>query len=164
MNTATFGSLTTSNITTSSFTASNTNTPVINTSSFTASTIAANGLTSVQQISERFNIFSTQTGGVTHDFNSSAIWYHSSINGNITALFTNVPQISSRSAVATLVINQGETPYYASNISVNTSSVTIKWANATVPTPIANRTEVESFTLLNVGGIWTALGQYTSFG
>ena len=75
-----------------------------------------------------------------------------------------MPQESSRSAVATLVFNQGATPYYANDISVNGTSVTIKWVNTTIPTPIANRTEVESFTLLNVGGIWTALGQYTSFG
>jgi hypothetical protein len=128
------------------------------------STITTNGLTQVQQISEKFNILSSQVGAVTHDFNSSAIWYHSSINGNITALFTNVPVTQSRSAVTTLVFNQGATPYYANNISVNTSSVAIKWVNATVPVPVANRTEVESFTLLNVGGIWTALGQYTSFG
>ncbi len=154
INTATYGSLSTSNINTSSFTASNAS----------VSTFTANGLTTVQQITEKFNTFTGQTGGVTHDFASTAIWYHSSINGNITALFTNVPQISSRSAVATLVFNQGASPFYASNISVNTSSVTIKWANATIPTPAANRTEVESFTLLNVGGIWTALGQYTSFG
>ena len=149
INTATFGSLNTSNVATSSF---------------TASTITANGLTTVQQITERFNILSSQTGAVNFDFTSSAIWYHSSISGNITARFTNVPQVQSRSAVATLIFNQGASPFYANNISVNTSTVAIRWVNATVPTPVANRTEVESFTLLNVGGTWTALGQYTSFG
>ena len=149
---------------TSSFTASTITAPVIGTSSFTASTIAANGLTTVQQITEKFDILSSQTGAVNLDFASSAIWYHSSINGNITARFINVPQTQSRSAVVTLIFNQGASPFYANNISVNTSTVSIKWANATVPTPVANRVEAESLTLLNVGGIWTALGQYTSFG
>jgi hypothetical protein len=149
INTASYGSITASNA---------------NVSSFNVSTIQVNGLTTVKQITEAFNILSSQTGAVDLDFSSTAIWYHSSISGNITARFINVPQTPNRSAVVTLVFNQGATPYYANNISVNTSTVAIKWAFATVPTPIANRTEVESFTLLNVGGTWSALGQYTTFG
>jgi hypothetical protein len=179
INTATYGSVTASNtnissLTTSTITApvanisslttSTITAPVANISSFNASTIQVNGLTTVQQTTEVFNILSAQTGTVDLNFASTAIWYHSSINGDITARFINVPQTSSRSAVVTLVFNQGATPYYANNISVNTSTVAIRWANATVPTPVANRTEVESFTLLNVGGTWSALGQYTSFG
>jgi hypothetical protein len=154
INTATFGGIAASNVTA----------PIAAVSTLTASTIAVNGLTTVQQITEKFDILSSQTGAVDLNFASSAIWYHSSINGNITARFINVPQTTSRSAVVTLVFNQGATPYYANNISVNTSTVSIKWVNTTIPTPVANKTEVESFTLLNVGGTWSALGQYTSFG
>lgn len=162
--TFTVPTLNTPNITTSSITASTITAPIVGTSSVTASTITANGLTQVQQITEKFDILSSQTGAVDLNFASTAIWYHSSISGNITARFINVPQVQSRSAVVSLVFNQGASPFYANNISINTSTVTIKWVNATVPTPAANRTEVESFTLLNVSGTWTALGQYTSFG
>ncbi len=164
INTSLYGSITASNANISSLTATNITAPITNSSSITTSTIQVNGLTTVQQTTEVFNILSAQTGAVDLNFASTAIWYHSSINGNITARFINVPQTTSRSAVVTLVFNQGATPYYANNISVNTSTVAIKWVNATVPTPTANRTEVESFTLLNVGGTWSALGQYTSFG
>ena len=53
---------------------------------------------------------------------------------------------------------------FASTITINGSAATINWPNAALPTPTANRKEIESLTLLNVGGTWTVFGQYLSLG
>ncbi len=122
------------------------------------------GVTAVQEIIETLNLKSTTTGVVTHDWTEGAIWYHSSMTANFSCSITNLPLIPNRSLVATLILNQGVVPYYASTLLLNGTRTNIKWASATTPTPTANRTEIESFTLFYIGTTWTALGQYTSFG
>ena len=62
------------------------------------------------------------------------------------------------------ILAQGGTPYYINALQIGGSSQTILWPGATGPTPVASRTEVESFTLYYSGSTWTALGQYSSFG
>ena len=129
----------------------------------TASSLTVNGTTTVQQIQE---IVSTRTPSsfFTLDFTSGAIWYFSSLSSNFTINLTSLPLTSNRSYVVTAIIQQGLTPYYCSTLQINNSSQTLRWPNATQPTATASRTEVESFTLYYSGAVWTALGQYTSFG
>lgn len=141
------------------------NSLLITTSTITVSGLFSNtGITSVQEIIETLNLKSTTSGVVTHDWSTGAIWYHSSMTNNFTVALTNVPFVPNRSLVTTLILNQGATPYYASALTVNSIVVPIKWPSATVPTPTASRTEIESLTLFYIGTTWTALGQYTSFG
>jgi len=118
----------------------------------------------VQQIIETLTVRSSLTGTVTHDWFSSAVWYHSSLTANISCAVTNLPTTADRSLVISLILNQGATPYYASTLTVNGTFTPIRWATGTTPTPAANKIEVESFTLFYVGTTWSALGQYTSFG
>lgn len=177
--TTTAGILNTLAISTGSITASSIVGPIgmfagtSNTAAFTnvnVSTItSANGITNtgttaVQQIIETMTVRSTLTGTVTHDWFSSAVWYHSSMTTNISCAVTNLPTTANRSLVVSLILNQGATPYYASTLTVNGTLTPIRWATGTTPTPAANKIEVESFTLFYVGTTWTALGQYTSFG
>ncbi len=129
-------------------------------------TLAVNGPLFVQQIQELVNVRISSSGRVTHDWNTGSIWYHSSISTNFTVDLINIPPSSNRSYVVTLILQQSiSRAFFANNLSVNTSSVSIKWPSATAPTPVSTgRTEVESFTLYYVNNVWTALGQYTSFG
>lgn len=135
----------------------------INTS-ITTSNLTVAGQVSQQQIIEVLNIKTGATGSVTHDFSTGSIWYHSSITSNFTTALTNVPTTLNRSAVVSLILIQGLTPYYSSTITINGSAASINWPNAALPTPTANRREIESLTLLNVGGNWTVFGQYLSLG
>ena len=67
--------------------------------------------------------------------------------------------------VTTLMLQQGATPFYTSSVQINSSSVTLRWPNASAPAPTANRTEVESFTIYGNGvNTWYIMGQLTSFG
>ncbi len=133
-------------------------------SSITTSNLTVAGQVSQQQIIEVLNTKTGATGTVTHDFSTGSIWYHTAITSNFTTALTNVPTTQNRSAVVSLILIQGATPYYSSTITINGSATAINWPNAALPTPTANRKEIESLTLLNVGGTWTAFGQYLSLG
>lgn len=137
------------------------NFPQILTSSI--STFSVTGTTNIQQISELVDIELNAAGNWPHNFNNGSIFYHSNIASNFTTALFNVPTIPNRGIVTTLVLIQGATPYYSSTLTINGSETAIRWVNAVLPIPNANRVECESFTLLNIGGTWSALGQYNSF-
>jgi hypothetical protein len=122
------------------------------------------GPTTLQQTQEVVNTKTSATGVVTHDWSTGAVFYHSSISANFTCNITNLPTDTNRSYVVVLILAQGASPFYASALQINSSAQTILWVNATTPTPVANRTEIQSFTLYYSGAAWTATAQYTSFG
>jgi hypothetical protein len=126
--------------------------------------IYVSGITSVAEIQELVNTKTSATGVVTHDWATGAVFYHSSISANFTCNLTNMPTTANRSYVVVLILAQGASPFYANALQINSSAQTILWANATIPTPVANRTEIQSFTLYYSGAAWTATAQYTSFG
>jgi hypothetical protein len=131
----------------------------------TVSSITVGGQTNVQQITERVSTYINPTGIVSFNFANGAIYYCSSMTTNFTANFINIPTTANTSMVTTLVLQQGGTPYFTSTVQVNSSSVTIRWPNATVATATANRLEVESFTIYGNGlSTWYVMGQLTSFG
>jgi hypothetical protein len=104
------------------------------------------------------------TGVVTHNWLTGSVFYHSSIASNFTTNITNLPSTNNRSYVVVLNLQQGATPYYTSTLQVNGAATTLRWLNATVPTPTANRFEIESLTLYRLNNAWLANGQYASFG
>jgi hypothetical protein len=126
--------------------------------------LTVTGTLTVQQIQEVVTPKSGATGVVTHDWTTGAIFYHTSLAANFTANITNMPTTAARAYVVNLMLVQGANPYYANALQINSSGVTINWVNNTTPTPAANKTEIQSFTLYYSGSAWTALAQYTSFG
>ena len=128
------------------------------------STFTTSGTTNIQQVTELIDFEVNATGNWPHNFNNGSIFYHTNIASNFTTALFNVPSVPGRSIVTTLVLNQGATPYYSSTLTINGSATPIQWVASAIPVPAAFKTECETFTLLNIGGTWTALGQYTSFG
>lgn len=104
------------------------------------------------------------TGLVTHDTSNGTTFYHSGIAANFTANFTNVPTTNNRTITVVLVLIQGSTPYYPNALQINGVAQTIKWANATAPTPTASRVEIVSFSLIYMSGTWTVIGQLSTYG
>jgi hypothetical protein len=115
-------------------------------------------------IAEPLSTFISSHGIVTHDCLKYSVFYHSSISTNFTANFINLPVANNQVMVETLVLDQLNTPFYASTIRIDGTKYTVKWALNAEPTPSANTTEIESLTLFRVGNAWNILGQYTSFG
>ena len=118
-------------------------------------------------VNQTVQTFSTLTQvssvSINFDWRQNSVWTLSSISTNFNANFVNLPTNDNRSYVVLLNLLQAGFPYYASTLQVNNSTVSIRWANGTAPTPSANKVELESFTLFYVNG-WISLGQYVSFG
>lgn len=159
--TANFSELATSTINTNSIVGTRAFIPEIFTSSI--STFTAVGTTNIQQLVELVDYEQNATGTWIHDFNKGSIFFHSNIASNFTTALINVPTTQNRGIVTTLVLAQGATPYFSSTLTVNGTDTTIRWPNAALPIPAPNRIECESFTIININGTWTALGQYNSF-
>jgi len=128
-------------------------------------TLSASGLTTLQEITETLDTKTAATGTVTHDFSTSAIWYHSSISANFTANFTNVPTTNNRTITVTLLLVQTSTGRYPSAVQIDGVGQTIKWANGVIPTPtsVAGAVDVVTFSLIRTGSAWTVLGQLAPF-
>jgi hypothetical protein len=101
---------------------------------------------------------------VTHNWLTGSVFYHSSIAANFTTNITNIPSTNNRTYVVVLNLEQGATPRYSSTLQVNGAATTINWFNNTIPTPAANKFEIESLTLYRVANNWRVVGQYATFG
>ena len=131
-------------------------------------TMTVNGLLSAQQLEEKVQSLTGATGVVTHDWSGGSIFYHRTMAANFTANVTNLTPVLDKVYTTTLLLSQGATGYYASTLQIGGTGQTINWQGGTVPTPAANKQEIESFTMLygptGAGAAWTIYGQYTSFG
>jgi hypothetical protein len=114
---------------------------------------------------ESFGNISNTGGNLTCNFNTGAVFYVNSLTANVTANFTNVNAVSGTVTGATVIINQGATAYQISNVQVNGTMQTVRWAGATIPVGTASNTDVMSFSLINLGaGGWRVLGQISNYG
>jgi hypothetical protein len=79
--------------------------------------------------------------------------------------FTNVPSIPDTTITYTLIINQDVTPYMVTDLTVNTVSQTIKWANATEPEGNPSQIDIVGlmFVFGGTGSIIQTLGQMGTF-
>jgi hypothetical protein len=105
------------------------------------------------------------TGVVAHNYNSGTVFYHSSISGNFTANFTNMPTTTNRVISMTLILSQGATSYIPSAVQINGTSQSIQWFTGTTPTGLANKVDIVTFNIIRTsGGAWTVLGSLSTFG
>jgi hypothetical protein len=130
----------------------------------TATNLTINGLTTLAETTETLDTKSSVTGTVVHDFSTTAIWYYSSISGNVTANFTNVPTTNNRITSVSIVVNQGGTGYIVNGLQIDGAAQTIRWQAGTVPSASTNRVDVFTFSLLRAADAWTVLGSATSHG
>jgi hypothetical protein len=127
--------------------------------------LTVNGITTVESITEIMDAKASATGTVTHDFNTSDVFYHTGISANFTANITNMPTTVGRISTVTLILAQGGTGYLPTAVQINGTGQTIRWAGNTQPTPQANKTDVVVFTLIRTAaGAWVVLGQMSSYG
>ncbi len=105
------------------------------------------------------------TGFSTFQLNwlANSVYYFSSLSTNFRTNIVNTPETNNNSYVVVYNLIQGLTPYFCDSLLLNNSTVSIKWAGATTPSPAGSRVEIESFSFFYLNG-WNALGQYTSFG
>jgi hypothetical protein len=121
------------------------------------------GIVNFQSVSQTIVPLTGATGVVTHNLSNGAVFFHSSIAGNFTANFTNVPTDNDRGIGVALILEQGGTGYLPTAVQINGASATLRWAYDTVPTPSSNQVDTASFTLLRIDGTWIVIAQHTNF-
>ena len=127
-------------------------------------TASFNGLTVLQEVTEVINSTPGATSStVVYDFSTGSNWYHSSINTNYTANFTNIPTTNNRAITATIVMSQSSTAYMPTVVQIDGSSQQIRWAGGTASGTI-NQVDIVGFTFIRSGGVWAqVLGQINTF-
>jgi hypothetical protein len=125
--------------------------------------LTVTGTIQVQQIQELVNTRVTPSSVEAFNWTTGAIFYVTSMNANFTANITNLPTTSNRAYVVTFFLIQGATARYASALQIDGAAVTILWLNGSVPTPTANRKEIQTFTLYYTGSAWEAFSQLSSY-
>jgi hypothetical protein len=120
---------------------------------------------SVQQIQETTIISTAPSSTIDYSWEDGDVFYVDTITSSWTANITNLPTTANKTYGLVFILQQGSSPGYINSLQIGGYSIAILWAGATIPTPTAYRTEVESFTLYCAeGAAWTVLGQYSSFG
>jgi hypothetical protein len=117
-----------------------------------------------QQTTDILNQKVNATGTVTHNFQTGAIFYHSSVANNFTVNLTNVPTTANRTIVVPIIIEQGVSAYIANQFQIDGLFQTINWLGNVIPVGTANSVDVVGFTLIRTTSNWTVLGQLTSYG
>jgi hypothetical protein len=130
----------------------------------TFTTLTATGTTSLQQITEVTSDLASPGGSQSRAFTSGTIFYVTGMTSNFTLNLTSVPTTNSRTIVVTLFLIQGGTPYYCSAFQIDGSAQSIKWPGAVSPTVTANRTDIQTFTLVRTSvSTWVVLGQLSTY-
>ena len=126
------------------------------------SNISLQGWTTIQKSTELM-VSPSFASTITCDLNTGSIFYISPTS-NFTVNFTNVPTTVNRTIVVTLILAQ-TTGYYASTVQIGGAGETIKWSYGSTPVPTANKTEIETITLIRTSaGAWVVLGDYGTYG
>jgi hypothetical protein len=125
--------------------------------------ILLDGLATFNRSAEIVNTKEGATGTVVHDFSTGALFFHSNIEANFTANFTNVPTTNDRSISIALVLDQGATPYIPTSVEINSSLESIKWSGGSEPSGTANYVDIVNFTLIRSGSGWTVLGSLSTY-
>jgi hypothetical protein len=133
-------------------------------SSVTFSNLTVSSLISLTATSENITSITGATGTVSHDLSSSTIFFHSSLVGNFTANFVNVPTTNNRVISVVLILQQGATPFICNAVQIDGVAQTVYYINAAAPAGTANRRETQSFSLVRSANAWTVLGTLGSFG
>ena len=125
--------------------------------------VTVNGKTSLDKVSEPYSSIVDATGVVVHNCASSHVFYHTSPDANWTVNLTNLDLANGFATSVTLVIVQGGTAYIPTAVQIAGAAQTLNWQGNVVPSGTPNRRDVVSFSILNVGGTYTVLGQLVSF-
>ena len=112
---------------------------------------------------EFFSSLADATGVVTHNCSNGHLFYHTSPDANWTVNLTNLLDTWNRATSVTLIIAQGAIGYIPNAVQIAGVAQTIKWQGNVTPTPSINRTDVVTFSIINVSGTYIVLGQLTGF-
>jgi hypothetical protein len=136
---------------------------VVDSGSFNSPTVT--GITNIQHITEVVTPIQNATGTVTHNFETAgSIFYHTNVQDNFIANFTNMPLENNRSYVITLIIEQANNTYIPSGVSINGELQNFFWVGNESPRGTPNAKEFFTYNMLRVNNDWVITVSATAFG
>lgn len=123
-----------------------------------------NGSLIIQGVSEVLTVDGGFSGNRDFDYTSGSIFYITGLTGNGIWNVNNVPTDENKAITITFVVSQDSTPYSGSQYQINSSNVTVKWVDNSIPTGSSNNVDVIGLTAFRVGSSWNVLGGLSTFG
>ncbi len=127
------------------------------------SSLTVTGTSTLQLASDILSVVAGATGVVVHNLANSGVFYHTTPAANFTANFTNAPVTNNRVLLATLIINQGSTPYLPTAVQIEGAAQTIKWSGGSAPAGNANKIDIISFSMIRVSNSWSVIGSGSNY-
>jgi hypothetical protein len=118
----------------------------------------------IDSVRETFSTGIVNSPDYTLDLSAGSTALITFANQDFELDITNAPTSGTETIGVALIVEQGTTGYIPTSLTINGSTVTIQWINASVPTGNASQTDVFSFTLINNAGTYSALGSLSTFG
>jgi hypothetical protein len=131
----------------------------------TANLIATGNIVQQSAYYETYANVTNSGGNLTCNFVNGSTFY-ATLTANVTVNFANVVATSGRATGATLIVDQGATPYGVSNIQINGGAVqSVRWAGGVgINVGTASNTDIMSFSLISLDGTnWRILGQVSNY-
>jgi len=127
--------------------------------------LQVDGAISAKVHHELFTVGTIASNIVSLDLNTgTSVVTVASPGANFSLAITNVPNTGNTTTGIAAIVTQGGSPFIPNALTVNGSAVTINWLGGSAPAGTASKTEIFSFTVINTGGVFTALGSVSTFG
>lgn len=97
------------------------------------------------------------------DCSLGSVFYHSSINANITANFINLTSTEKTVTKIDLVFEQSSLGFYANAVQINGNPQQFVWKDGVLPTTNPYSTEIQSLKFLYINGNYTVLSDFASY-
>lgn len=103
-------------------------------------------------------------GIVVHDCSLASVFIHNNIVDDIVPNFINLNLAASKSTNILIKLNQGPVAFYIPGVRINGVLQTIKWVNNDLPFGTPLKSDIASFTIINISSTYLIFGQMISFG
>lgn len=108
-------------------------------------------------------VLTNAEGIVTHDCSLGPVFIHNNIAGDIIPNLTNLFLFASKSTNIILKLNQGATAYDIIGLRIDGAPQTILWMNNDFPFGNPLKTDMVSFTIINISSTYLVFGQMMTF-
>ena len=115
-------------------------------------------------VNEQLSILTGATGTVDHDCSNGYIFRHTTPAADFTANLTNFYCNNNCVTSVSMMIIQGASAYIPNALQISGTPQTISWQGGSVPAGNANKTDVFTFTITNLGTSYEVIAQLVDFG
>jgi hypothetical protein len=130
-----------------------------------ATALEVNGAISAKVHHELFTVGTIASNIVSLDLNTgTSVVTVASPGANFSLAITNALNTGNTTTGLAIIVTQASSPFIPNALTVNGSAVTINWLGGSAPAGTASKTEIFSFTVINTGGVFIALGSVSTFG